>query len=594
MSTALNPFYDEEESEGEEDKELQLPDPCRTLEEAESDSHNNKRSQADQEKPLVSSELQPESEGCEDVLELELNQSEMEELDGHDGEGEEGEEDVEIIKMTVETNKKREVVQNKVVSSPESGEEERSVGKLVQLNKPQSSRQRAGVSSGVLEVTEGKHRGLRAVFQVGCCYVWGYHLAKANLMYNLRAGDRFEVSLTLKEGVDVEEADVPLLVRKAWLGVKSELPVKSADNLDFAAWLIERNLSEEEFLLWLADKLPPKPFFPLKSELFEAKVIMLIRENPKGDGALVRITKEGAMKDNLAVFERDDFYLCGVHVGQADMRFLIKPGDLITVQIKEMSERERKSRCKKFPKLDEFEFNQTCLLAYIGEERPRGPSAKPQDNPELRTFLEQKGMSIEEFEKMRNISEEREISPGSLNIPPTSNMSSMTNMSWLLNPPLSLPILPHVIPPVMPGVPTAAPTISQMEKITKCNKLVAKAILMDESKRNKISELLSTEEEIELGYFIADMLTSSLVANVQNKVKAKLFSKMGSGAQETLNSMTRQLDMVKNQILVGSKPRPAEIIQVATNAAIAGTKPMSQAMAEAQQSTLAAIQVFHY
>ena len=172
MSTALNPFYDEEESEGEEDKELQLPDPCRTLEEAESDSHNNKRSQADQEKPLVSSELQPESEGCEDVLELELNQSEMEELDGHDGGGEEGEEDVEIIKMTVETNKKREVVQNKVVSSPESGEE-RSVGKLVQLNKPQSSRQRAGVSSGVLEVTEGKHRGLRAVFQVGCCYVWG-------------------------------------------------------------------------------------------------------------------------------------------------------------------------------------------------------------------------------------------------------------------------------------------------------------------------------------------------------------------------------------------------------------------------------------
>ena len=32
MSTALNPFYDEEgESEEEEDKELQLPDPCRTV-----------------------------------------------------------------------------------------------------------------------------------------------------------------------------------------------------------------------------------------------------------------------------------------------------------------------------------------------------------------------------------------------------------------------------------------------------------------------------------------------------------------------------------------------------------------------------------
>ena len=283
------------------------------------------------------------------------------------------------------------------------------------------------------------------------------------------------------------------------------------------------------------------------------------------------------------------------------MRFLIKPGDTITVQIKEMSERERKARCKKFPKLDEFEFNQTCLLAFIGEERPRGPSAKPQDNLELRTFLDQKGMSIEEFEKMRNISEEREISPVNPNIPATSNMANMSNMSWLLNPPLSLPslaspaLLPHIVPPpVMPGGPTSAPTISQMEKITKCNKLVAKVILMEENKRNKISELLSTEEELELGYFLADMLTSSLVANVQNKVKAKLFSKMGSGAQETLTSMSRQLEMVKNQILVGKKPRPAEIIQVATNVAIAGTKPMSQAMAEAQQSTLAAMQVWSY
>merc|ERR1719239_1725397 len=120
-----------------------------------------------------------------------------------------------------------------------------------------------------------------------------------------------------------------------------------------------------------------------------------------------------------------------------------------------MSERERKSRCKKFPKLDAFEFNQTCLMAYIGEERPRGPLAKPQDNLELRTFLDQKGMSIEEFEKMRNFSPEREITP-----PVT------TSMPWLLNPALSVPSLPlptpamlPLLPPVIipPGAPNAGP-----------------------------------------------------------------------------------------------------------------------------------------
>ena len=113
---------------------------------------------------------------------------------------------------------------------------------------------------------------------------------------------------------------------------------------------------------------------------------------------------------------------------------------------------------------------------------------------------------------------------------------------------------------------------------------------MEGGNRQKISDLLSTEEEIQLGYFLADIFTSSLVANVQNKVKANLFNKMGSWVGEALNSMNRQLEMVKNQI-IRNKPKPGEIIQVATDVAIAGSKPMSQAMAEAQQNTLAAIQV---
>ena len=598
MSTALNPFYDayedeeedeEEEEEKEEDVEEveevmpRLPEPCRTVAEDTSQSQHYTK---DKEFQISSSE-----KTCsEDMLELEVMQSELEEMGGtsvSDGEAlkeKDGKEIVEIIEIALENNKKRKVERSKVTpvaSAPslDSEEEPTSVAKLVQFNKP--SRQRSRVTSGVLEVVSGDHCGLKGVFQVGCCYVWGYHLAGANLMYHLRAGDSFTVSVGLKEGVDVEEAQVPLLVKKAWLGIKSEVPVKSADNLEFAAWLIERNITEEEFLLWLADKVPPKPFFPLKSELYEAKVVMLIRENPKGDGALVRIIKEGEMKDNLAVFERDDFYLCGVNVGEADMRFLVKPGDTVTVQLKDISERERKNRCKKFPKLDEFEFSQVCLLAYIGDERPRGPLAKPGDNPELRGFLEQKGMSIEEFERMRAVSEEREVEA-------PVEMTTPSSMGWLVNPP---PVSLSSLPPPSPALlPPFAPSASQMEKMAKCNQLVAKAILMEGGKRQKISDLLSTEEEIQLGYFLADIFTSSLVANVQNKVKANLFNKMGSGVGEALNSMNRQLEMVKNQI-IRNKPKPGEIIQVATDVAIAGSKPMSQAMAEAQQNTLAAIQV---
>ena len=142
-------------------------------------------------------------------------------------------------------------------------------------------------------------------------------------------------------------------------------------------------------------------------------MIMLIRESPKGDGALVRVTKEGDMKDNLAVFERDDFYICGVHVGEADMRFLIRPGDSLTIQLKELSEREKKIKSKKYPKLDEFEFNHSCLLAYIGDSRPRGPNMKPGDSPELRQFLDGKGMSIHEFSQMKESPEPEDSTPPS-------------------------------------------------------------------------------------------------------------------------------------------------------------------------------------
>ena len=39
------------------------------------------------------------------------------------------------------------------------------------------------------------------------------------------------------------------------------------------------------------------------------------------------------MQDSIVLFERDDFYVSGVSVGGADLRFLVRPGDPITVQV---------------------------------------------------------------------------------------------------------------------------------------------------------------------------------------------------------------------------------------------------------------------
>ncbi len=44
-------------------------------------------------------------------------------------------------------------------------------------------------------VVNGPYSGKRAFFQTSSAYVWGHHLARANLMYNIRAGDMFRVEV---------------------------------------------------------------------------------------------------------------------------------------------------------------------------------------------------------------------------------------------------------------------------------------------------------------------------------------------------------------------------------------------------------------
>ena len=127
-------------------------------------------------------------------------------------------------------------------------------------------------------------------------------------------------------------------------------------------------------------------------------------------------------------------------------------------------------------------------------------------------------------------------------------------------------------------------------KISKCNSLVAKAIMM-KSKQQKLGDLLVDESDHEMAYFMADMFTDALVSSLQNKPRNKFFDKMGSGAGAILSSMTRQLQMTAPSTQVMRAQTSADIIQAATNVAINTHKPASQAMMEAQQKTLAAFQV---
>merc|ERR1712106_1144942 len=156
-------------------------------------------------------------------------------------------------------------------------------------------------------------------------------------------------------------------------------------------------------------------------------------------------------------------------------------------------------------------------------------------------------------------------------------------------PPPNLPSMSF--PPPCSSVPVVStPVLSSgpdMKKITKCSSLVAKAVILGNAKDPRVGDMLKTEEDIEHGFFLAQMFTSALVANVQGHLKEKLKARVGSSYGEVLSSMNRQLDMAKNQLMNSLSKK--DIIHAAATSAISPHKPMSQAMLLAQQSTLASL-----
>ena len=72
-----------------------------------------------------------------------------------------------------------------------------------------------------MEVLEGEYQGMKGFFQTSHGFVWGHHLGRANLMYNLRPGDVFlvQVSLQLKKKI----FDNKVVYRKLFVKFKSEM-----------------------------------------------------------------------------------------------------------------------------------------------------------------------------------------------------------------------------------------------------------------------------------------------------------------------------------------------------------------------------------
>jgi hypothetical protein len=197
-------------------------------------------------------------------------------------------------------------------------------------------------------------------------YVFGHHLASASLMYYLSYGDECVVEYRIvskqsagEHGED-GEPEAPLqtvFVKSVWFGSRQAQPGNSGA---FMAWRTDKGLTERDFYRWVKDQLPAKPFFPFISDVHSCRVVGFMREEGAGApvGLLLEVGVLVAHADDqvapgdeprsdtaadsdgnpaYAILLRQDVYVCGVALLEADLRLFFRPNDVVLCQLKQES-----------------------------------------------------------------------------------------------------------------------------------------------------------------------------------------------------------------------------------------------------------------
>jgi hypothetical protein len=236
-----------------------------------------------------------------------------------------------------------------------------------------------------------------------CMYAWGHSLSKANLMLNLKPGDKCSVKYSIERPTDA--APCPL-VKALWFGSQKSTPTNPSDP-GFSNWLKSKNLAGKEFMDWIENQVPPKPYFPYSTNIYSCKIIGFLREegNFSAQGVYLeffRITANAADARTIGLLMREDFYVCGSAVGDLDLRFLLHRGDRINCQLMPISNMDKLRLQKELALPSSNDVTYIANLGYLGTERPQEAGQSLDSNRALEKWLASKGHTLEEFRAMIN------------------------------------------------------------------------------------------------------------------------------------------------------------------------------------------------
>ena len=265
---------------------------------------------------------------------------------------------------------------------------------ISQLKRPIASA-KTKVLTAFLTIQEGKYKDKRAIFSNHTFYVYGHHMNNADFLYHLRAGD--EIQAEVYEPLNDKGT---IIVKKAFLGPMETTAILPSENKEFAYWLTSRGIDYTGFKNWVKDRVERRPYFPLVGPKYQIQLTRLVKSSGKVHG-MAKIV-DGDLKDNFVAFDGHDLYLHEVNVGNADIRMLLRVGDMLTCQVQGITSHDKRRFKKVFGDEDE-DYNHIAELVFIGE-KPRSAMVQPYMSAELLEYLKRQGLDLGEFVTMKTLS----------------------------------------------------------------------------------------------------------------------------------------------------------------------------------------------
>ncbi len=376
------------------------------------------------------------------------------------------------------------------------------------------------VTSAEACILDGLLKDRTTTVNISCLTIWGHPAAKADFSYVLK---RFD-PVTLMVKATFAHGKMFVTAQTATIGGITNAPVDINDeakhSFPFKQWLKNRNVTFDTFKSWIGGTLPIKLFFPYPAALSKGVLISFVHDPDATDitnvsdrpviGGCVRIIEEGEHQAKVAYFDRDDFFAYGVRTLHFDLKFFLKPGDMVKCQVEVLSNSERKRLARELKAADP-EVSLSTSLCMIGETFPgnKGEMTSTQ-SPELRSFLDKKGMLILQFDRQR------------------------------LNP--SAQALEREKKKDLPFAPTGA------NRLQIANALTGKAMLTTSMSDPKIGQMLDTTEDFEVAVFISKVFTQALITKMQGELRDKIKSKFGGGLSLSLQNQMNQVRAAERHV----------------------------------------------